>query len=207
MRFGFSEASVNASLSASYNHPLLASKPASTSLEGYIFPDTYELPGDGQVRSLITLSFDTLEEKLNQNGLRQALEAQGLNVHQALTLASIVQKEDKRPEEQRRIAQVFLKRLKENMPLGSDVTFMYAAEQMGVEPSVNLQSPYNTRLHKGLPPGPIGNFNLTALEAIAFPAPGDFLYFVAGDDGVNYFARTLQEHERNVAAHCSNLCR
>ena len=83
---------------------------------------------------------------------------------------------------------------------------MYIAEKEGREPSVNDDSLYNTRKHGGLPPGPISNFNMSALEAVANPAPGDFLYFVAGDDGTTHFGRTEAEHNDNVAKYCTVLC-
>ena len=121
-------------------------------------------------------------------------------------MASIVQKEVSDPSDQRQVAQVFLKRLKEGTVLGSDVTFLYIAKKEGRSPSVNDPSPYNTRKNGGLPPGPIANFHLSALQAVANPASGDFLYFVAGDDGKTYFSRTEAEHDANVAAHCKKLC-
>ncbi len=102
---------------------------------------------------------------------------------------------------------MFYNRLKHNLPLGSDVTFIYAARQLGVTPSPDLNSPYNTRIHKGLPPGPISNMTISALEAVAHPAPGNYLFFVAGDDGTIHFARTAQEHEQNIQKYCHNLCK
>ena len=132
-----------------------------------------------------------------------------LTIHQAITLASIVQKEVKNPVDQKQVAQVFLKRLADGMQLGSDVTYMYAADQMGVEGTPALESPYNTRKYTGLPPGPISNMNPSALDAVAFPAPGEYVYFVAGDgpdEGKTFFAYTVEEHEANIAAHCRELC-
>lgn len=204
--YGFSETEIDEALGATYDHPILKDKPASATLEGYIFPETYDLSPDDTLSQLFKRSFDTLLERMNEKGLGAKLTAQGLNTHQAFTLASIVQKEDKRPAEQTKIAQVFLKRLKEGMVLGADPTFIYAAELLGVEPRVSIDSPYNTRVNKGLPPGPIGTFNLSALEAVANPAPGDYLYFVSGDDGINYFSRTFEEHEQNISNHCKEKC-
>lgn len=203
---GFSAADIDTAYAAHYDNPLVAGRPAGTSLEGYIFPDTYEIESSDGVQQLFMAAFTNLQHKIEQENLAPAFQSHGLTVHQALTLASIIQKEDKRPEEQKQIAQVFLKRQSMGMALGSDVTFMYAADQLGVPPSIDIDSPYNTRKYVGLPPGPIGNFNLSALEAVANPAPGDYLFFVAGDDGTVYYSRTAAEHERNVAAHCSKLC-
>jgi UPF0755 protein len=92
------------------------------------------------------------------------------------------------------------------MPLGSDVTYQYAAKQLGVAPTPDLDSPYNTRKNPGLPPGPIAVPGLSALEAVAAPAAGDYVYFLSGDDEVTYFARTNAEHEANIKNHCQIKC-
>ena len=120
---------------------------------------------------------------------------------------SLVQQEVGDTEVQKQVAQVFLKRLKEDIQLGSDVTFFYAAELTGEDPSPSLDNPYNTRLYKGLPPGPIGTVTRGSLNAVANPAKGDFLFFVAGDDGNTYFSKTLEEHNANVKKHCIELCK
>jgi len=91
--------------------------------------------------------------------------------------------------------------------LGADPTFFYAAAIMDIDPSPDIQSPYNTRINGGLPPGPIGNFNITALLAVANPDNTDYLYFVAGDDGVTRFSKTLAEHERLRNKYCIELCK
>ena len=204
---GFSADEIERAYTAQYETPLLANRPSGASLEGYLFPETYQMRAGDTLESLFQRTFDELYGRLQKDGLIAKFEARGLNLYQAITLASIVQKEVGDPSVQPQVAQVFLKRLSEGMVLGSDVTFMYAAKQMGVAPSVDLESPYNTRKYPGLPPGPIANMNYVALQAVADPAPGDYLYFVAGDDGITYFSRTNEEHEALVAAHCDKLCR
>src|SRR5690606_152079 len=107
------------------------------------------------------------------------------------------------------VAQVFLKRYQIGMPLGADPTAFYAAIVHGADPKdvgVGFDSPYNTRLHAGLPPGPIGNVAENSLKAVAFPAETDWLYFVAGDDGKTHFSKTLQEHEALTRQYCTQLC-
>ena len=206
---GFSQEEIRFALDAAYDHPLFAGKPSGTTLEGYIFPETYRINASDPLTVLFKKSFDEVYARLQKDGMIEKFAAQGLNLYQAFTLASIVQKEVSNPADQRQVAQVFLKRLKEGILLGSDVTFIYAANEAGVTPSVNLDSPYNTRKYPGLPPGPIANMNYSALQAVAEPAPGDFLFFVAGDgadEGKTFFARTEQEHQANVAAHCHTLC-
>ena len=206
---GFSKDEITEALNSHYDHPLFAGKPAGTSLEGYLFPETYRINASDPLSVLFRRSFDEAYNRLQKDGMVAKFAAQGLNLYQAFTLASIVQKEVSNSTDQRQVAQVFLKRLREGVVLGSDVTFIYAAHQLGVTPSVNLDSPYNTRKYPGLPPGPIANMNYSALQAVADPASGDYLYFVAGDgadEGKTFFARTEAEHQANVAAHCHTLC-
>lgn len=203
---GFSQEEIQQAFSATYNSPLLADRPLDATLEGYIFPETYQMGTDDTLTQLLERSFDELYRRLQSGGLIEKFKARGLTLHQALILASIVQKESGKAQDQAQIAQVFLKRLSTNMALESDVTYQYAADQLGVARSVNLDSPYNTRRVPGLPPGPIATMNFSALQAIADPAPGEYLFFVAGDDGVVYFSNTLEEHNALAAKHCIELC-
>jgi UPF0755 protein len=109
-------------------------------------------------------------------------------------------------EDQKQVAQVFYTRLEQNMPLGSDVTAYYGADQMGAERTVAVDTPYNTRIHSGLTPGPIAVPSIGALAAVASPAPGDYIYFLSGDDDVTYFAHTEEEHQANIRNHCTVKC-
>lgn len=203
---GFNASDVDAAFSKSYNHPLLAEKPANATLEGYIYPETYFVTTDSTVEQLLTRSFDEFEKQIQTNDIRTKLAAHGFNLYQGVTLASIVAREVSNPTDQRQVAQVFETRLSRGMVLGSDVTYHYAADLLGVAPSPDIDSPYNTHKYPGLPPGPIGNFNLPALLAIADPAPGDYIYFVAGDDGTTHFATTFEEHQQNIQKYCQKLC-
>ncbi len=205
-KYGYSSKEIDKALRASYAHRLLADRPSGHDLEGYIFPETFEMQSSASLESLLQRDFDTLYDRLQASGLVEKFKARGLNLHQALTLASIIQKETSLPSDQQKAAQVFYKRLALDMKLETDPTFIYGAKKLGVEPSVAVESPYNTRLHKGLPPGPIANMEYSALQAVAEPAVTDFLYFVAGDDGTNYFSYTLEEHEANVQKYCHKLC-
>jgi len=130
-----------------------------------------------------------------------AFAAEGLTLHQGLTLASIVEREVNKPADRPIVAQIFLKRFHMGMPLGSDVTTQYASDLAGMAFNLNLDSPYNTRKNAGLPPGPICSPGLGSLDAVAHPAATDYLYFLAGSDGVTYYANTLAEHNVNVAKH------
>lgn len=188
-------------------HPILASQAglANVNLEGYFLPETYtDLNGGVTFEQWLKRNFDLYTERVAP--LQEQLAARGLTLHEAFTLASIVQKESSNPEEQKKIAQVFELRLRQGIALGADPTFMYAAKLAGVEATPSIQSPYNTRIVKGLPPTPIGTFEMSALEAVANPAPTDFVFFVAGDDGTIYYTHTEEEHQAAIQAHCQKLC-
>lgn len=196
-QLGYSKTEVKTALQQVYNYDILADKPAYASLEGYLFPDTYHISPDSSVGELIDLMLSNMDTKVTpliEGGWRQ----QGLNTFEAVTLASIVQKEVSDPADQKRVAQVFLKRLAMDMPLEADPTFKYAAFQKGVEPTTGVDSPYNTYQHKGLPPGPISNVGISALKAVADPANTDYLYFVSAPDGTTYFSKTKDQHEANI---------
>ncbi|HXH26464.1 MAG TPA: endolytic transglycosylase MltG, partial [Candidatus Acidoferrum sp.] len=203
---GFSAADIDQAFTANYDSPLLKDKPANVNLEGYIFPDTYQIASDTTVQQLLNLTFADFYHRLQSDDLPRRLADKGFNLHQSITLASVIEQEANTTADRRQVAQVFEKRLGLGMPLGSDVTFIYAAKQLGVAPDPTLESPYNTRIHTGLPPGAISNFTLDSLQAVANPAPGDYLYFVAGDDGTMHFANTEAEHNANVAKYCIELC-
>ncbi len=190
-----------------YSSPLLKDLPEGQGLEGYLLPETYRVGAGDSLESLLQRAIDEFYTRLQNEGLIDKFAAKGLNLHQAITLASIVQQEVGEASYQPQVAQVFLTRLDIGMMLGSDVTYIYAARQADATPSPDYESPYNTRKYAGLPPGPIGTVTLSALRAIAEPASGDYLYFVAGDDGVTYFSRTLEEHEALRDAHCIELCK
>lgn len=205
-KYGYTSDEVDTALNAKYESALLVDKPVDADLEGYIYPETFEMSASSDLKTLFQRSMDTLYSRLRSDGLIEKFKAHGLNIHQALTLASIIQEEASDPVDQPQIAQVFYTRLQSGMKLESDVTFHYGAKKLGVSPKVNLQSPYNTRLVSGLPPTPIANMNYSALIAVANPAAGDYVYFIAGDNGVIYHGRTLQEHQANIDKYCQKLC-
>lgn len=203
---GFEAAAIDTAFKKTYNHPLLKDKPTGVNLEGYIFPETYQITSETTVEQLLVKTFDEFYQRVKTENVAPALASRGLNLHQAFTLASLVQLEVPNDSDRRQVAQVFEKRLKDSMPLGSDVSFIYAAKLTGQPISVDIDSPYNTRKYKGLPPGAVANFNFSALKAVSDPAAGDFLYFVSGDDGVTHFSRTFEEHQKNIEQYCTELC-
>ena len=215
---GYTDQQIEHALSQQYTGPLFADKPAGTGLEGYIYGETYHVDTMATAEKVLQTTFDQMYKDITANDLIPKFKVQGLNLYQAITLASIVQRElncEGKPTEERKqrcygyqqtIAQVFLKRLKDGTTLGSDVTFIYAADMKGVTPTPDLDSLYNTRIHPGLPPGPIASPGLLALKAVGNPSNTEYNFFIAGDDGLIYFAKTLAEHEANIAQHCQTLC-
>ncbi len=186
--------------------------PAAPSLEGYLFPDTYRMPASttaaGAARIMVARFRQVLDSRF-----RQAVgAAPDENLHQVLTLASLVEKETPNPGERAEIAGVFTRRLQHHMTLDCDPTVVYAARlaspssdpsSTGPTPITAGQlasdSPYNTYQHGGLPPGPICNPGAASIDAALHPAAGDALYFVSNLHGGHVFASTLAEHNRNVA--------
>lgn len=194
---GFTEADIAAAMAESYPYSILADKPAEAPLEGYLYPDTYQFDLDTSVGKVIDLILSNTDSKITP-AIRQGWSALGLNLHQGLTLASIVIREASDEEDQRKIAQVFLKRLAIGKKLESDVTFIYGADLLGVEATTAVDSPYNTYLVEGLPIGPIANPDLQAMQAVANPAATDFLYFLSDKDGNTHFTDTEDKHKQNI---------
>ncbi len=204
---GFAPKDVDIALDpATYaSNPALVDKPAGATLEGYIFPDSFQKDAATTATSVVERSLAEMQSALTPD-LRAAFAKQGLSTYQGIILASIVEKEVSKSDDRRQVAQVFLSRLKQGMSLGSDVTAYYGSIADGKEPSVNYDTPFNTRLHKGLPPTPISNVSVDSLKAVAYPSNTDWLFFVSGDDGQTYFSKTLQEHDALTKQHCQKLC-
>jgi UPF0755 protein len=170
------------------------------SLEGYLFPDTYQFVRGMSAEEMLGRMVQRLRSKLTPELLARA-RARGLDVHQLLTLASIIEREAVDPEEQRLISAVFWNRLRVDMPLQADPTVQYAvAKERRALTRADLATdhPYNTYVRHGLPPGPIASPGLGAIEAAVDPAPVKYLYFVARDDRRHYFSMTVAEHHAAV---------
>jgi UPF0755 protein len=177
--------------------------PAARDLEGYLFPETYSLAPKTSAERLVHLMVDRFEQLFTEE-MRRSAEARGMTTREAVTLASIVEKETARAEERPVVAGVYVNRLKAHMPLQCDPTVIYAMEQAGryngniTRADLEIDSPYNTYRYPGLPPGPIASPGLASLKAAVAPADVDYLYFVSRNDGTHVFARTLEEHNANV---------
>jgi UPF0755 protein len=192
----FTDAARHASL-------IRALDPDAKNLEGYLFPETYALGRRADAAQLVALMVSRFEHVFTPE-LRQAAAARNLTVRQAVTLASIVEKETARGDERPLVAAVYTTRLRIGMPLQCDPTVIYALTKAGRyagnihKDDLSFDSPYNTYRYPGLPPGPIASPGRASLEAALHPADADYLYFVSRNDGSHEFARTLDEHNRNV---------
>lgn len=204
---GFNPTDVDKALSPSTyaNNPALVDKPASASLEGYLYPDSFEKTANTTAEQIIQQSLSEMQAQLTPD-IRSAFAKHGLSTYQGITLASIVEQEVSKQTDRDQVAQVFLSRLQQNMMLGSDVTARYGSIVAGKTPSLTYDSPYNTLIHKGLPPTPISNVSTSSLRAVANPANTDWLYFVAGDDGTTHFSKTFADHQALTDQYCHKLC-
>lgn len=180
--------------------------PDAKSLEGFLFPATYNLPRHATAGDLTTMMVRKFREavaRLEPNGLKAGQGAESLG--SIVTMASLVERETPKPDERPLVAGVFTNRLEKNMLLQCDPTVIYALQMDDkyngtlTSKDLRMDSPYNTYVYKGLPPGPIGNPGEVALEAALHPAQTDYLYFVANTQGGHFFAATLTEHNKNVA--------
>ncbi len=173
--------------------------PQATSLEGYLFPDTYQFTRTQSMHDMMQVMVRRFEQESRQIGLHE-------NVHAVVTMASIVEKETAIDSERPLVAGVYYNRLQRHMALGADPTVVYAAllnqRYRGAIYQSDLQfdSAYNTYKHPGLPPGPVANPGVASLKAAMNPAHTDYLYFVADGQGGHRFSSNYEEHTRNVAA-------
>lgn len=195
-------------------YPFLRDRPQGATLEGYLFPDTYQLPAAGATaEDVVTRQLDTFAERvvpLYDEAVRTGKTK--LSLHAVLTLASIVEREAVVREERTTIAGVYLNRLEQGIKLDADPTVQYAMgyqqasgqwwkTPVTLEEYSTVNSPYNTYLNAGLPPGPIAAPGLSSIQAVLNPEQHNYLYFVALPDGSgrHVFAATYDEQQQNVA--------
>lgn len=179
---------------------------APMSLEGYLFPDTYQLPKETTPERVIDVMLQNWDRRIPQ-ALRQKALERGMTLYEVLTLASIVEREAVRDVERPLIASVYLNRLEQGMHLQADPTVQYAKgysqetdnwwNPMIQEEAITVVSPYNTFLKPGLPPGPICNPGASSIRAVLEPAESEYLFFYSKGDGYHAFAVTYEEHLRN----------
>ncbi|MBI2215813.1 MAG: endolytic transglycosylase MltG [Candidatus Rokubacteria bacterium] len=178
------------------------------SVEGYLFPDTYQFVRGLKVEEILGRMILRLRAKLGDAETRA--KDRGLTLHQLLTLASIIEREAVAPDERRVIAAVFWNRLKRGMPLQADPTVQYAAgrgRRTLTRADLDVDDAFNTYRYAGLPPGPIASPGLASIEAALDPAPVPYLYFVKLDERRHHFSTTVAEHNAAVARYRMNRSR
>ena len=185
--------------------------PYAPSLEGYLFPDTYQFSRMQNMEEIAAAMVHQFRQVAAQIGLISAsintVPDADRYLHKDVIMASIIEKETAVAEERPLVASVYYNRLAKNIALDADPSIIYAELLAGTysgalhHDDMRFKSPYNTYAHTGLPPGPIGNPGKSALEAAMHPAQSDYFYFVADAQGHHRFARTIEEHNTNVAAY------
>lgn len=168
--------------------------------EGYLFPDTYQLPPHATVEDIITLMKDHYETMIKP--LRPRIEGSGFTEKEVITLASIVEREANDETSMKAVSGILQNRLRIGMPLQADATLDYLLRKTSEELTLDdlrIDSPYNSYLYKGLPPTPIANPGLDAIEAVLSATSSDYLYYLTDNDGVFHYAKTFKEHEANIA--------
>jgi UPF0755 protein len=177
--------------------------PDAKSLEGYLFPNTYEFTRTQSMKEIAAAMVRQFRQVAEQIGLTAS--GRGTDVQKTVTMASIIEKETAVPEERSVVASVYYNRLARNVALQADPSVIYAELLNGNyagalhHSDMQFQSAYNTYTHPGLPPGPIGNPGRSSLEAALHPAQTDYFYFVSDGNGHHRFSRSLEEHNQNVA--------
>lgn len=200
------------------DNPVLADRPTGQSYEGYLAPGTYHLPDDATPEELIALMLDNFSRQLPANAFDLAHQ-RGLSFHEALIVASIVERETFLDNERPLVASVYLNRLNPAFGLNhlqADPTVQYAMgyqsdtglwwkSPVSLEEYPKVNSPYNTYLYPGLPPGPIASPSIESITAVLYPAETNYLYFVCQfpncDGGTHVFAATYEDHLQNVTTY------
>jgi UPF0755 protein len=187
--------------------------PSARSLEGYLFPETYEFSRMMTMQEMAAAMVKQFRQVASQIGLLPTPgvmadgDPAGYSPHQVVTMASIVEKETSVPAERPEVASVYYNRLAKHIALSADPSIIYAELLAGSyqgalhHADMSFNSAYNTYRNAGLPPGPIANPGRSALEAAMHPAETDYYYFVADAQGHHRFARTMEEHNKNVTAY------
>ena len=164
--------------------------------EGFLFPETYSVESDMPIEEILQMMAAEFDKRITPE-MRERAKELGLSIYDLTTLASLVEREVRYSEDRAIVAQVFLKRLKLNMPLQTDATLQYLLDEPKEDVTLKdteIDSPYNTYKYNGLPPGPIANAGIEAFQAVLHPADTDYLYFVADRQGHNHYSNTYEEH-------------
>jgi len=177
--------------------------PNAETLEGYLFPETYHFSRKAESRRIIQTMVEEFRKQL-KTVLAEHPMIPGWSIPEAVTLASMIEKEVRKAEERPLVSSVFHNRLESRMQLACDATIIYAMKLAGTyngnirKSDLSMESPYNSYLHRGLPPGPIANPGADSLRAALNPASTDYLYYVSRNDGTHVFSKNYREHQQAV---------
>jgi len=182
-------------------YAFLESKPTEVGLDGYLFPDTYRIFIDATLDEIVHKMLDNFNVKLTEE-LRTEIARQGKTIHEIITMASIIEREVRGEEDRKLVSDIFWKRYNVGMPLQADSTVNYVTGKD--TPAISFEDRdiddlYNTYQYPGLPPGPIANPSLEAIEAAIYPISNDHWYFLTDQDGNVHYASTNDEHANNKA--------
>ncbi|OGG00229.1 hypothetical protein A2Y99_03400 [Candidatus Gottesmanbacteria bacterium RBG_13_37_7] len=182
--------------------------------EGYMFPDTYKIPRDITAEAIIKIFKENFNNKVNQDLINKAGD-KNINLNELIIIASLVEREAKYPEDRPMIASVILNRLRSNIKLDIDATIQFALGYQTNEKSwwkknltfedLTIESPYNTYIHEGLPPGPISNPGLAAIKSVIDAPSSDYLFYLSDNTGKTHFTKSLDEHNINISKYLHNL--
>ena len=179
------------------DYQFLKDAPDNSSLEGYLFPDTYKISYDANMDAIIRTMLNNFNKKLSQT-LRDGIAKQKKSVFEVITMASLIEKEVKTIKDKKIVSGILWKRLSVDMPLQVDATITYIIGKKTTKVSITetqIDSPYNTYKYKGLPEGPISNPGLESITAAIYPKESVFWYYLSGVDGQTVFSKTLKEQE------------
>jgi len=180
-------------------YDFLVGRPERATLEGYLFPDTYRVYADAGPADVVKKMLDTFGSKLTAE-LKTQLATSGHSLFEVLTLASIVEREVRTDADRAKVADIFWRRIDIGMPLQSDATVNYVTGKSALQPTLQdleTDSPYNTYVIRGLPPGPIGNPSLSSIRAVLAPSANTNLYFLTDESGGVHYAETYDQHLEN----------
>lgn len=181
---------------SSDTYPILYSKPDSVDLEGYLFPDTYRVYKTVTAEQVVDVMIQTLTRRITRE-MAEEIDAQGKTFHEILTMASIIEKEVISDKDRRIVSGILWKRIDAGMPLQVDSTVNYITgnDRPGVLiDETKLDNPFNTYKYKGLPPGPIANPSLSAIQASIYPTESDYWFYLSKPDGETVFSETYEQH-------------
>jgi len=182
------------------SYDFLSTLPENTSLEGYLFPDTYFFSEESSPEFIVQKMLDAFEKKVMKR-FGQDIDQHKRTLHEIVTMASIVETEVRSQEDRNKVSDIFWSRLNDDFPLQSDATLEYVLQKNALQHNakdLQVDSPYNTYRYKGLPPGPVAQPSLTSIQATLFPQETAYYYFLSDPQtGETLFARTFEEHKRN----------